>query len=219
MKAIAYYRVSTDKQGKSGLGLDAQKEAIRAFLAKDGWPPLLEFTEIESGKNNDRPQLKAAIEACKLRQATLVIAKLDRLSRKAAFILNLLEETGVDFVAVDNPNATKLTVSILAAVAEDEGERISQRTKAALKAAKERGTVLGGFKGRLPTQEEAVKGARANADRAREFSASIRAEIDRLGLKGSLRAIAEGLTNAGVVTGRGNVQWSANAVKRVLDRT
>ena len=135
---VAYYRVSTDRQGKSGLGLDAQQAAVLAFI--NGNAELVpEFTEIESGKRVDRPELAKALEVCRRQKAKLVIAKLDRLWRNLAFIATLMK-AGVEFVAVDNPHANKLTVHILAAVAQHEREMISERTKAALRAAKARGT-------------------------------------------------------------------------------
>ncbi|MEZ5584447.1 MAG: recombinase family protein [Candidatus Competibacteraceae bacterium] len=135
---IAYYRVSTDRQGRSGLGLEAQQQAVAAFVAQRGGVLTENFIEIESGRKNNRPQLAAALSACRQHRATLVIAKLDRLARNVYFISGLLE-SGVDFVAVDMPEADKLTIHILAAVAEHEREMISQRTKAALQAAKARG--------------------------------------------------------------------------------
>src|SRR6516162_4186183 len=133
-KFIAYYRVSTDRQGKSGLGLDAQRKAVEDYLNGGRWTLVDEFTEIESGKRNDRPKLEEALAACKKQKAKLVIAKLDRLSRNLAFIATLMD-SGVEFVAVDNPHANKLTVHILAAVAQHERDLISQRTKDALQAA------------------------------------------------------------------------------------
>ncbi len=140
-KFIAYYRVSTDRQGRSGLGLEAQQQAVCDFLARRG--DIIEsFTEIESGRKDDRPQLAAALDTCRKHKATLVIAKLDRLARNVYFISGLME-SGVEFVAVDMPEANRLTIHILAAVAEHEREAISQRTKAALKAAKVRGVKLG----------------------------------------------------------------------------
>src|SRR5262249_55450711 len=137
-KFIAYYRVSTDRQGKSGLGLDAQRKAVVDYLDGGKWTLLDEFTEIESGKRNDRPELEKALAACKKHRAKLVIAKLDRLSRNLAFIAVLMDRK-VDFVCCDNPTATKFTIHILAAVAEHERDAISARTKAALAAAKANG--------------------------------------------------------------------------------
>jgi DNA invertase Pin-like site-specific DNA recombinase len=131
-KFVAYFRVSTDKQGKSGLGLDAQRHAVQQYLNGGTWSLIGEFTEIESGKRNERPELEKALTICKRQKAKLVIAKLDRLSRNLAFIATLME-SGVQFVAVDNPHANKLTVHILAAVAQHEREMIAQRTKDACK--------------------------------------------------------------------------------------
>src|ERR1700683_5698599 len=145
---IAYYRVSTARQGKSGLGLEAQKQAVQAHL--NGEKPLSEFTEVESGRRSDRPQLAAALAACRVHRAVLVIAKLDRLARNVAFVSSLME-AGVEFEACDFPQANRLTIHILAAVAEHETRMISDRTRAALSAAKSRGTVLGGFRGRAGT--------------------------------------------------------------------
>jgi DNA invertase Pin-like site-specific DNA recombinase len=145
-KFIAYYRVSTEKQGRSGLGLEAQREAVRNHLNGGSWRLAAEVVEVESGKRNDRPKLAEALRLCRLHGATLIIAKLDRLARNVAFISNLME-SGVEFTAVDFPQANRLTVHILAAVAEHEREMISQRTKAALAAAKARGTKLGGDRG------------------------------------------------------------------------
>ena len=139
---IAYFRVSTDRQGRSGLGLDAQREAVLRHLAGVGGMLRGEFIEIESGKRNDRPQLAAAISAANRAKATLIIAKLDRLARNVHFVSGLME-SGVDFVAADNPHANKLMVHMLAAFAEHEREQISQRTKDALAAAKARGIRLG----------------------------------------------------------------------------
>ena len=135
---IAYYRVSTDKQGKSGLGLEAQRQAVVDFINGNGNKVIAEYTEVESGKRRDRPELAKALTDCRKHKAKLVIAKLDRLARNVHFISGLME-SGVDFVAVDMPQANRLTVHILAAVAEHEREMISQRTKAALAVAKERG--------------------------------------------------------------------------------
>ena len=135
VKVVAYYRVSTAKQGASGLGLDAQRAAVAAWTAANGAAVLAGYTEVESGKRADRPELIKALAHAKRSKATLVIAKLDRLSRNVHFLSGLME-SGVDFIACDNPHANKLTIHILAAVAEDEAKRISERTKAALAAYK-----------------------------------------------------------------------------------
>src|SRR6516165_8007669 len=139
---VAYYRVSTDRQGRSGLGLDAQREAVFRHLASQAGDLIGEFCEVESGRRSDRPQLAAAIAATKKARATLIIAKLDRLARNVHFVSGLME-SGVDFIAADNPHANKLMVHLLAAFAEHEREQISQRTKDALAAAKARGVRLG----------------------------------------------------------------------------
>src|SRR5260370_29481903 len=151
---IAYYRVSTDRQGASGLGLDAQRQAVAGFIGTGQL--VAEFTEIESGRRHtNRPQLLAALAECRKRRATLVIAKLDRLARNVAFISALME-SGADFVCCDNPNASPLLLHMLAAFAEHERQQISERTKAALAAAKARGTKLGN-----PRAAEAAAIARA----------------------------------------------------------
>src|SRR5271167_1299606 len=139
---VAYYRVSTDRQGRSGLGLDAQREAVACYVGSVTGTVLEEFTEVETGKRNDRAELQKALGACRRQKARLVIAKLDRLSRNVAFIAAMMD-SGVEFVACDNPHATRLTLHILAAVAEHEREMIAARTKAALQAAKARGVRLG----------------------------------------------------------------------------
>ena len=141
-KIVAYYRVSTRKQGQSGLGLDAQRMAVTDYAEERGGEIVAEYTEVETGKRADRPTLEEALGHTKLSGATLVIAKLDRLARNVRFTAELME-SGVDFVACDNPNANKLTIQILAAVAEDEARRISERTTKALEAAKVRGVKLG----------------------------------------------------------------------------
>src|SRR3954451_9342827 len=140
---VAYYRVSTERQGKSRLGLEAQQEAVRQYLNGGSWSLVAEVVEVESGKRNDRPKLAEALRLCRLHKATLVIAKLDRLARNVAFVSSLME-SGVEFTAVDFPQANRLTIHILAAVAEHEAKMISERTRAALKAARDRGQRLWG---------------------------------------------------------------------------
>src|SRR5713226_8632785 len=166
-KFIAYLRVSTDKQGQSGLGIEAQRKAVTDYLDGGNWQLLAEHVEVESGKRSDRPQLQAALAHAKATGATIVIAKLDRLARNVAFISNLME-SGVDFVAADMPMANRLTVHVLAAVAEHEQEMISQRTKAALAAAKVRGVKLGNPNGARALRglgnAHAIVGAKAKAD-------------------------------------------------------
>src|SRR3954454_18915621 len=167
-KFVAYYRVSTQKQGASGLGLDAQRKAVADYLDGGRWSLVAEFTEVESGKRNDRPELAKALATCRRTGATLIIAKLDRLARNVAFVSNLME-AGVEFVAVDFPTANRLTIHILAAVAEHEREMISARTKDALVAAKARGTRLGnpnGLTAEARTQGTAVAVAKRKVQAA-----------------------------------------------------
>src|SRR3982751_2868685 len=149
---VSYLRVSTDRQGRSGLGLDAQRKAVEDFLYGGPWDLIAEFVEVESGKRDDRPKLAEALALCRLRNATLVIAKLDRLSRDAHFLLGL-EKAGVDFVAADMPTANRLTVGIMAMVADEERRMISKRTKDALAAARARGVKLGGNRGPVISAE------------------------------------------------------------------
>jgi DNA invertase Pin-like site-specific DNA recombinase len=219
-KFVAYFRVSTAKQGKSGLGLEAQQEAVRTYLNGGNWKMEGEFVEVESGKRNDRPQLAEALALCRLHGATLIIAKLDRLARNVNFISNLMESS-VEFTAVDFPQANRLTIHILAAVAEHEATMISARTKAALGAAKARGVSLGGNRGNIAG--EALKGAKVSAlkrgtkaaIRARDLLPVIRsAQLDGAS---SLRQIAEVLNTREIRTARGG-EWSAVQVRRVLRR-
>jgi DNA invertase Pin-like site-specific DNA recombinase len=216
MKFVAYYRVSTDKQGKSGLGLEAQRAAVLAHL--NGGQPLTEFTEVESGGRKDRPQLQAALAACRRHKGRLIIAKLDRLSRSVAFISALLE-AGVDFVACDMPMANKLTIHILAAVAEHEREMISARTKAALAAAKRRGVRLGSPRPEPGAAAGSARGASARALEAQRHALAVLpviAEIKRAGTD-TLAGIAAALNERGVASARGGA-WSASTVARVLAR-
>jgi DNA invertase Pin-like site-specific DNA recombinase len=214
-KFIAYYRVSTDKQGKSGLGLESQRQAVVNFIYGNGNQVVAEFTEIESGKRKDRPELAKALAVCKKHKAKLVIAKLDRLARNVHFISGLME-SGVDFVAVDMPEANKLTVHILAAVAEHEREMISQRTKAALAAAKDRGVKLGNP---INLSEAQSKSVRVRQDQADQFAANVLPVIKTIQSSGArtLRDIAEALNNRGIRTARSG-SWHPASVKRILKR-
>src|ERR1700758_2500388 len=141
---VAYYRVSTARQGRSGLGLEAQQRAVADYLNGGSWKLVGAFTEVESGKRDDRPVLAEALAACRVHRATLVIAKLDRLARDAHFLLGL-QKAGVKFRAADMPEANEMVVGIMAVVAQAERKMISERTKAALAAAMARGQKLGGF--------------------------------------------------------------------------
>jgi DNA invertase Pin-like site-specific DNA recombinase len=216
---ISYLRVSTDRQGKSGLGLEAQRTTVTDFLNGGQWKLIKEFVEVESGKRADRPQLEAALAACRLHGAKLVIAKLDRLSRDAHFLLGL-DKAGVDFLAADMPNANRLTVGIMAMVAEEERRMISARTKAALAAAKARGTKLGGNRGVKPTAKMRALSTAALQQRADARAADIGPTIKALQAAGatSLRVIAAGLNAQGIPTARGGGTWSAVQVQRVLER-
>lgn len=221
---VAYLRVSTDKQGRSGLGLEAQQAAINAFLRPEDRLLAPPFVEVESGRNSDRPQLAAAMERCRRTGATLLIAKLDRLSRDAHFLLGL-QKAGVDFIAADMPTANRLTVGIMALVAEEEARAISARTKAALAAAKARGKKLGGDRGYRPASPpDAKAGGMASAaargqtaDRA-AFRVAAAIEEARQAGAGSLRQIAAALTERGVPTPSGEGAWTATAVRRVIAR-
>lgn len=213
--AVAYYRVSTVKQGRSGLGLEAQRAAVLAYAKSAGWALREEVTEVESGKVNDRPALGRALDLCRLTGSRLVIAKLDRLSRDAHFLLGL-EKAGVDFVAVDMPNANRLTVRLMAVIAQEEREMIAARTKAAMAAAKARGIRFGGYRGG-PVVDHA-KGTAAVRAQADTFAASLAGIVQPLRDGGaSLREIAGALAAQGVRTPRGGA-WSAAAVRSVLLR-
>ena len=206
---VAYYRVSTDRQGRSGLGLDAQREAVLRHLASRAGELIGEFCEVESGRRSDRPQLAAAVAAAKKARATLIIAKLDRLARNVHFISGLME-SGVDFVAADNPHANKLMVHMLAAFAEHEREQISQRTKDALAAAKARGIRLG----RYAAERLAPAHRAAAMERARQL-APVLMQLKDAGM--SARQMAAELTARGVPTPTG-AKWHGQTVIRMLDR-
>lgn len=213
-KFVAYYRVSTTKQGINGLGMDAQRNAVMNYLNGGNWKLVAEFAEVETGKRNDRQELAKAIAACRQEHATLVIAKLDRLARNAAFLLNL-RDSGVDFIAVDMPHADKFTVGIMALVAEKERDMISQRTKDGLAAAKRRGTKLGN-----PRPMQAVKRAvEANQKRAGAYAlnlAPVIKEIQKAHVA-SLRGIAQCLNARGFKTPNGKA-FAAQSVKNLLAR-
>ena len=212
---VAYYRVSTDRQGESGLGLDAQRKAVRDFLDGGSWGLIHEFTEIESGKRTDnRPQLAAALDACRKRKATLIIAKLDRLSRNVAFIAALLD-SNVRFKCADMPEADRTFLQMVAVFAEYERRRISQRTKDALAAAKARGVTLGN-----PRLAEARDKANAASMAAADaFAANVRPIIREIQASGvqSFRGIARALTARGIKTARGGT-WTPVLVSDILRR-
>jgi len=226
-KYIAYYRVSTDKQQRSGLGLDAQREAVRDYLNGGRWKLAGEFTERESGKRNDRPALAQALAMCRLQNATLVVAKLDRLARNARFLLTLVEESGekgvvfCDLPSIPEGPTGKFLLASMANVAELEAGLISQRTKAALQAAKARGQVLGCRNDNIAAY--AKRGAKASATvrsaNAKERAGDILPVIEAIKAEGntSLRQIAVALNERGFTTARGG-EWSSVQVMRVLQR-
>lgn len=217
-KLVAYRRVSTKGQGESGLGLEGQEAAIAAYAKATGCQVIATYTEVESGKRSDRSELLKAMAHARRSKATLVIAKLDRLSRNVAFLANLMEG-GVDFVACDNPTANRLTIHILAAVAEDEARRISERTRAALAAYKARGGVLGTDN---LTPEGRDRGSKAGVlalkEKARAEYADVAPLILQLDVEGmTQKAIADRLNADGHTTRTGK-PWGQVQVKRIIDR-
>lgn len=220
MKTIAYYRVSTKRQGASGLGLEAQKASVES-----SYTPVKSFVEVESGRNCERPQLAAAIATCKRLGATLVIAKLDRLSRNVYFISGLME-SGIDFIACDNPNANRLTVHIMAAIAEDEARRISERTRVALAALKRRGVALGSRReGHWEGREDRrlagaaaanLRSAEKRSSNAREFRNYFVPKAQEMRVAGcTLSQIAETLNTNGYTTPRGS-RFTKAAISKLL---
>ncbi|AYA37575.1 recombinase family protein [Hymenobacter oligotrophus] len=210
-KYVAYYRVSTAKQGQSGLGLEAQQASVQGYV-KNAGSIVSEFVEVESGKNNSRPQLASAIAESKAAGATLLIAKLDRLSRDAAYIMTL----DVPFVAVDMPELNTLTKGIFASMAQHERELISTRTKAALQAKKQRGEALGNVSNL--TDAGRLKGQQVRQENAKTNAANVQAAmlIELLREKGkSLREIANVLNASGYKTRRG-CSYTAAAVQRLI---
>jgi DNA invertase Pin-like site-specific DNA recombinase len=219
-KFVSYLRVSTARQGESGLGLEGQRESVAAYLNGGKWTLVREVVEVESGKRNDRPAIAEALRLCRLHRATLIIAKLDRLARNVYFISSLME-SGVEFVAVDFPQANRLTVHILAAVAEHEATMISARTTAALAAARARGVKLGGQRGpksRMKSMARKGNAASAIARRAKavkwkEDLLPVIAEIQAVGAK-SHREIANAMNERGIAASRGG-SWTATQVRRI----
>jgi DNA invertase Pin-like site-specific DNA recombinase len=229
---VSYLRVSTKEQGRSGLGLEAQREAVAAFLAKEHGTCAQEFIEVESGKRSDRPKLAGALAMCRALGARLVVAKIDRLARNVHFVSGLME-SGVDFVAADMPFVNRLTIHVVAAVAEEEARAISKRTKDALAAAKARGTKLGGTRKRNSTGEIVMPltdDIRAKAVEVRNAKAKakaadilpiidqIMAEATSAGRTASLATIAQTLTERRVKTPRGGTTWQAVQVARILQK-
>jgi DNA invertase Pin-like site-specific DNA recombinase len=219
-KFISYLRVSTQRQGKSGLGLEAQRDAVANYLNGGRWKLVRELIEVESGESKDRPKLVEALRLCRIYNATLLVAKIDRLARNVAFVSTIME-SGVKFVAVDLPQPNELTIRIMAAMAEYEAKAIFARTKAALEAAKARGTRLGGLRWDLASVS---KLGRKMALKVRKESADNRASdlmpvIESIKAEGatSLRQIAAVLNERGITTARGG-ERGAVQVQRVLQR-
>lgn len=220
-KLVAYHRVSTVKQGNSGLGLEAQQAAIKAYADRTGACIVQAFTEIESGKLNQRPELLKALHHAKVTGSVLVIAKLDRLSRNAAFLLTL-QDSGVQFVAADMPEANNFTVGIMALVAQQEREATSKRTKEALQAAKARGQKLGNPNGAaalLRAGKGNAAGVQAVRAKANEYAHEMQAVLAHLQTQGktSLGALVEALNGGGYKTPRGGA-WHKTSVRNLLDR-
>jgi DNA invertase Pin-like site-specific DNA recombinase len=219
-KFVTYYRVSTAKQGASGLGLEAQREIVRNYLNGGKWTIAGEFTEVESGKRNDRPALAEALRMCRVHGAKLIIAKLDRLARNVHFISTLMEDKEVDFICCDFPQANRFTIHLLASVAEYETEMISKRTKDALAAAKARGVKLGGDRSgtlSLHSAKGAAASQAARISKAKKRAADIAPVIKSVQADGvtTLSGIAETLNQRGIPAPRGG-SWSPVQVSRIL---
>jgi DNA invertase Pin-like site-specific DNA recombinase len=221
---VAYYRVSTAKQGASGLGLAAQQEAVRHYLDGGNWSLVAEFTEVESGKRSDRPALDAALAKARLHRVPLVVAKVDRLTRSLGFLTRLLD-SGVDVRFCDLPKIEgptgKFILQQMASVAELEAGFISDRTRKALQAAKARGQKLGGNRGTIISAEARRAGVASLVARSEKRAADLKPTIEELRRSGvtSLAGIAKALTEKGIPTARGAAAWSAVQVQRVLART
>ena len=219
---ICYCRVSTAKQGRSGLGLEAQRDTIMQYLNAVKGELLREFVEVESGKNNERPELAKALQECKLTGATLVVAKLDRLSRNIHFI-TALQESKTDFIVCDFPTANQFTLHIFAALAQYERELISQRTRAALEAKKARGAILGKPENlsKASAEQGRAQGRRANLAKADQFAAKLRPKIEAYRKEGvtGLHGIAARLNRDHILTASGKRgAWTPTAVKNLLAR-
>jgi DNA invertase Pin-like site-specific DNA recombinase len=219
-KFVSYLRVSTARQGRSGLGLEAQREAVRSYLDGGKWKLVAEFVEVESGKKDDRPKLVEALHRAKVTGATLIVAKLDRLSRNVAFLANL-KESGVKFVCADMPDANELTIHLFAAIAQHERKIISERTRNAMAAAKRKGRTFGNPNGARALRGlgngSAVTALKANADKHAESILPIIADIQASGAT-ALRAIADELNAREILTARGG-QWHACTVRNVIQRS
>ena len=222
-KFVSYLRVSTSRQGKSGLGLDAQREAVATYLNGGSWRLVGEVVEVESGRQNDRPTLVEALALCRAHRACLLVANVSRLTRSVAFLSKLLESE-VEIRFVDLPKiegATgKIMLQQMASVAELEADMIGERTKKALAAAKARGVKLGGFRGRAGTAEDTARARKAHTAKASAHAASLAPIFARLDPDGSLslRALAAKLTAEGLPTPAGAAVWTAMTAARVKAR-
>jgi DNA invertase Pin-like site-specific DNA recombinase len=214
-KYVLYYRVSTEEQGKSGLGLEAQHRDISLYLetySPTPWDIVGEFTDIESGANSSRPELAKAIELARKTKATLLVSKLDRLSRKVSFIATLMEDKRLTFRVASMPHADAFQLHIYAALAEQERAFISLRTKAALQEAKARGVKLGGLR------DTTMKRNAVRMEQAQAQAEAWRGVVEPMHHAGkSLREIAAALNAAGIKTSRGG-EWQAKTVSRVIER-
>ena len=220
---VSYLRVSTDRQGESGLGLEAQREAVVRLAEREGWVQVAEFIEIMSGKRSDRPKLREAIATARKHRATLVIAKLDRLGRKVPLphVLHLLDNAGIDFRFVEMPHASKLETGIRAVVAEEEGRAISARTKAALAAAKQRDVKLGTYASRMPAGERQrgqKRGLETRRARTIDWATALRPDLLTIRSQGAvtLGAIAACLNERGIPARRDG-EWQPVQVRCLLD--
>lgn len=217
---ISYLRVSTDRQGRSGLGLEAQRKAVGDYLNGGSWRLLREFVEVESGRRSDRPELEKALDLCRAHRAALVVAKVDRLARSQSFLSKLLD-AGVDVRFCDLPQIEgptgKFLLQSMMAVAELEAGLISARTKAALAAAKARGKKLGGFRGRRGTAKDLAKARAARSNKAALRAKSLTSIVSRLNPDGQLglRGLARALNDEGVPTATGRGEWTAAGVARL----
>ncbi|MGK7865552.1 recombinase family protein [Falsiroseomonas sp. E2-1-a4] len=219
--AVGLYRVSTAEQGQSGLGLEAQQASVRAFVAAQGWALVAEFSDIASGKDDRRPGFQAALARCRQLGAVLVAARLDRITRRAHTLSQLLED-GTAIRAADMPGADELMLRIYAAMAQKERELISERTRVALAAAKARGSVLGGDRGYRPAAgPDSSAAALARRQTAEQAAHRLHLEVERLRDEGVLgqAALARALNERGVPTPRGQGAWTHTTVARVLARS
>jgi len=219
-QAIAYYRVSTTRQGRSGLGIEAQREAVARFAAAEGFELIAEFVEVETGKGADvldrRPHLAAALATGRVKRCPVIVAKLDRLSRDVAFVAGLMAEKVPFIVAELGRDADPFMLHLYAALAEKERRLISERTRGALAAKRAQGTKLGN---RSNASQAAAKGHQVLSEDADAFASNVMPVIDSLRAAGiaDLRGLASALNNRGIRTARGG-RWHVSNVKNVIDR-